>query len=272
MTAAEYQTWKSKNNTTSARRTTSAKGGEMRTITAAVIKGGTGKTTLTAALAQAGAAAGKRILAIDLDPQANLTFILGADQSAAGSYQLLNGAQAAELIQETKQGISVISASPDLATEKTKAGSARRLRETLEPLKKKFDFAFIDTPPQMGELTFNALYAATGLLIPLETDNSSLQGLYQVTDIARQIQQSNAKLRILGAIIARYDPRAKLNRYFKETIEKTCEEQKIPFLPAIRSGIAIREAQALQESLFKYAPTSKPAQDYQKLFEIIKES
>ena len=146
-------------------------------ITAAVIKGGTGKTTTAAALAQAAAAAGKKVLAIDLDPQANLSFFIGADQNAPGSYQLLHGAEAAQLIQDTEQGIQAIAASPDLATERTTPASAKRLQEAIEPVKKDYDLIIIDTPPQMGELTFNALQASTGLIIPLETDNSSLQGL-----------------------------------------------------------------------------------------------
>ena len=180
----------------------------MQIITTAVIKGGTGKTTTAAALAQAAAAAGKRVLAIDLDPQGNLSFALAADQTQPGSYQLLHGAEAAAVTQTTAQGISVISATPDLATEKTAPGSAKRLQAALEPIKKKYDFVFIDTPPQMGELTFNALQAATGLIIPLETDNSSLQGLYQIADIAQQMQSSNPALQITGTILTRYDGRS----------------------------------------------------------------
>ena len=89
----------------------------MQIITAAVIKGGTGKTTTAAALAQAAVQAGKKVLAVDLDPQANLSFFIGADQNAPGSYQLLHGTDAAQLIQTTDQGIDAIAASPDLATE-----------------------------------------------------------------------------------------------------------------------------------------------------------
>lgn len=240
-------------------------------ITAAVIKGGTGKTTTAAALAQAAAAAGKKVLAIDLDPQANLSFFIGADQNAPGSYQLLHGAEAAQLIQDTEQGIQAIAASPDLATERTTPASAKRLQEAIEPVKKDYDLIIIDTPPQMGELTFNALQASTGLIIPLETDNSSLQGLYQITDIAHQMQRSNPTLSIIGVILTRYDARPKLNRYLQEVIAERGQEIGAPFLMGIRPGIAIREAQAMQQSLYQYAPRSKPAQDYKKLYEMIRE-
>ena len=243
----------------------------MQIITVAVIKGGSGKSTTAAALAQAAAKAGKRVLAIDLDPQANLTFFLGADQNSGGSYQLLQGADPAQLIQGTAQGISVISGSPDLATERTKPGSAKRLQDALQAVRKDFDFIFVDTPPQMGELTFNALQAATGLIIPLETDNSSLQGLYQIADIAHQMQNTNPGLRIFGAILTRYDSRPKLNRYLSDIISEKGQEIGAPLLMGIRPGIAIREAQALQLSIYDYAPNSNPAQDYKKLFEVIQE-
>ena len=243
----------------------------MQIITVAIIKGGSGKSTTTAALAQAAAKAGKRVLAIDLDPQANLTFFLGADQNSGGSYQLLQGADPAQLIQGTAQGISVISGSPDLATERTKPGSAKRLQDALQAVRKDFDFIFVDTPPQMGELTFNALQAATGLIIPLETDNSSLQGLYQIADIAHQMQNTNPGLRIFGAILTRYDSRPKLNRYLSDIISEKGQEIGAPLLMGIRPGIAIREAQALQLSIYDYAPNSNPAQDYKKLFEVIQE-
>lgn len=243
----------------------------MKIITMAIIKGGTGKTTTAAALAQAAAYKGKRVLAVDLDPQANFSFALGADQNRPGSYQLLHGAQVADLVQHTTQGIDTITASPDLATEKTGPGSAKRLRAALEPIKGSYDLAFIDTPPQMGELTYNALMASTGLLIPLETDSSSLQGLYQIADIAHQIQRSNPDLKILGTILSRYDNRPNINRYMRDTIAAKGREIGAPLLQAIRAGISVREAQALQLSLFEYAKGSKPARDYMELFKKIME-
>ena len=243
----------------------------MQIITAATIKGGTGKTTTAAALAQAAAAAGKKVLAIDLDPQANFSFFIGADQNAPGSYQLLTGTAPAQLIQQTEQGIEAIAASPDLATIRTTPGSAKRLQDAIEPIKNNYDFVFIDTPPTMGELTYNALQASTGLIIPLETDNSSLQGLYQITDIAHQMQRSNPALSIIGVILTRYDSRPKFNRYLQEVIENTGQEIGAPYLGAIRAGVAIREAQGMQQSLFEYAPRSNPAADYKKIYKMIEQ-
>jgi chromosome partitioning protein len=153
--------------------------------------------------------------------------------------------------------------------ERTTPASGKRLSAALEPLKKGYDLVFVDTPPTIGELLFNALYASTGLLIPLETDNNSLQGLYQIVDLARHIQETNTALEILGTVITRYDPRTKLNRYLRDAIQSEGENIGVPLLAEIRMGIAIREAQAMRLSLYDYAPRSKPAQDYRQLYDKI---
>ena len=240
-------------------------------ITAAVIKGGTGKTSTVAALAQAAHFKKKKVLAVDLDPQANLTAFLAGDDEHAGSLEFLHGAELDETIQTTPQGIDLLSACPDLAAEKTTGGSAKRLERALLPVKEEYDFIFIDTPPQMGELTFNALQCSDGLLIPLEADASSISGLYQVADIAADMKERSAAfLSLYGVILTRYRPRAKINQYIQKEIKAAADDLETPYLGEIRDGIAIREAQTLRKSLFEYAPRSNPAQDYMKLFEQIK--
>lgn len=243
----------------------------MKTIAVAVIKGGTGKTTTAAAIAQAAASKGKRVLAVDLDPQGNLTDFLGADINQPGAYQLLHGHDIAETVQTTAQQIDVVAGAPNLAAEQTKAGSIMRLQSALSPIGRRYDVCVIDTPPNMGEVTFNALQAANGLLIPLETDNSSLQGLYQIVDIAGQMKKSNKRLQILGTILTRYDGRPTINRYLLDTIRDKGQEIGAPFLQTIRAGVAIREAQAMKQSLYDYAPQSKPALDYMALYQQIME-
>lgn len=241
----------------------------MQIITTAIIKGGTGKTATAAALAQAGAADGKKVLAVDLDPQANLTISLAADPNAPGAVQLLKGKPAREVMQYTEQKITVISAHRDLSNEITAPGSANRLRKALKPLENDFDLCIIDTPPTLGELVYNALNATQGLLIPLETDANSLQGLYQIIDIAQQIRQSNPKLTILGVVLTRFDARPKINNYLRDVIAENGKEAGAPLLAVIRSSVAVREAVALQQSLFDYAPKSKPATDYMQLYRLI---
>ena len=242
----------------------------MQIITAAVIKGGTGKTTTCAALAQAAAHANKRVLAIDLDPSANFSLAIGADQTQGGSFEVIElGAAAADFIQETPQGVYAITASPRLATVKTAPASAKRLQMALEPLEKMFDVCIIDTPPTLDELVFNALQAATGLIIPLEADTNSLQGLYQITDIAEQMRRSNPHLRVLGTVLTRFDSRPNINRYLRDVIAEKGAEIGAPLLQTISPAIAVREAVAMQQSLYQYAPNSRPAKEYKRLFEII---
>lgn len=243
----------------------------MQILTVAIQKGGTGKTTTAAALAQAAAYTGKKVLVIDLDPQGNLSFAAGADTSKANagksSFELLHNEPAAGIIQPTKQGFDIIPASWNLATETTGKGSATRLKAAIEPIKKMYDVIIIDTPPTAGELQYNALYASTGLIIPLMADIYCLQSLYQITDTARQIQQTNKKLTIKGFIITQLDARSTIAKQMQENIIIAANKYKIPYLGSIRTGVVIKEAAALQQSLFDYSPKSKPAQDYLTLLE-----
>lgn len=243
----------------------------MRILTIANQKGGTAKSTTAAALAQAAASTGRKVLAIDLDPQGNLSYFLKADTSRAGSYDLLTGKPARSCIQGTAGGLDVIAASWNLSTLKSEQGSARRLQKALQPvyLLGLYDIAVIDTPPTAGELQYNALQAATDLIIPLQADVVGLQGLYQIADTAQQIQQSNPALHIAGIVITRKQGRSTLARQMQERIEAAAEARSIPFMGCIREAVAIREAQTLQSSLYEYAPNSKPAQDYMQLLQTI---
>ena len=241
----------------------------MQILTIANQKGGSGKSTTAAALAQAAAHRGRRVLLADLDPQGNASFFAGADATRPGAFEVLEGLPAAEAIQATAGGLDVIPASWNLQTISSGRGSARRLKAALEPLQGRYDLIIIDTPPTAGELQYNALMAADTLVIPLQADIVGLQGLYQMADTARQIQQSNPALTIRGYILTRSGGRSTLARQMAETIEARAQEMGIPFLMAIREAVAIREAQTLQRSLYEYAPRSKPAADYMDLFTLL---
>ncbi len=238
----------------------------MEVLTVAIQKGGTGKTTTAAILAQAAAYKGKNVLAIDLDPQGNLSYATGADTTKGSSYDLLNGTPAPELIQTTGQGFDVIPAAWSLSTEKTAPGSATRLKKALETVTG-YDLIIIDTPPTASELQYNALYAATGLIIPLLADIYSLQSLYQIIDTAEQIRRTNRHLEIKGFIITQLDNRSTISKSMQEQLIIAANKRNIKYLGSIRSGVMVREAAALQQSLFEYAPRSKPAQDYLALLE-----
>lgn len=242
----------------------------MKIVAIANQKGGTGKTTTAIALTQAAASCGKKTLVIDLDAQANATFFLAGSTAGGNSLDLLNGKPAAELIQTTPSGIDLISASWGLFGESSGKGSARRLSAALEPIKGKYDLIVIDTPPTPGELQFNALQSATDLIIPLQADIASLQGLYLIADTAKQIQQSNPGLRITGYILTRHNARSTLVKQMADAIANKASELDIPFLGAIREAVAIKEAQTLQQSLYEYAPKSKPAEDYMAIYNSLK--
>lgn len=241
----------------------------MRTITVAFQKGGIGKSTTAAALAQAAAAKGYRVLAIDADPQGNLSYSLGT-AGGAGTLELIEGtAAAAELIQNTEQGIDAIPANWNLAAVQSSPGSARRLRQALEPVKGNYDFCFIDTPTAAGELQFNALLAADGLIMPMQADAYNLQTLYQMADTITGIKKGNPALKVLGFVLTQYNDRTTIARQMKDTIMEEAGGMGIPYLGTIRKAVAVEEAAALQTSLFEYAPNSKPASDYMRLFESI---
>lgn len=243
----------------------------MKILAVAIQKGGTGKTTTAACIAQAAAHHGKRVLAIDLDPQGNLSFALGEDISMdhGNSYNLLSGMPPEEQIQNTAQGIDLIPACGDLATASSGRGSARRLQDAIRPLVSIYDLIVIDTPPTAGELQYNALQAATGLVIPMQADIYNLQSLYQITDTARLIQKSNPALKILGCVITQCDTRSTIARQMQQAITDQAKTIGVPSLGTIRTGVVVKEAAALQQSLFEYAPKSNPAADYLSLYDTV---
>lgn len=228
-------------------------------------KGGTGKTTTAATLAQAAAYKGKNTLAIDMDPQANLTMALAADPNRAGVYEILHGMPAAAAIQTSPQGMDILTASPQLQTEKTAQGSARRLQEALQSISAEYDYIFIDTPATPGELQYNALQAADKLIMPLQADAYNLQSLYQTINTAEQIRATNKDLTLAGVIFTAYDRRPTVTRQMRDIITAKAAERGAPCLGDVRKAVVIAEAAACRESLYKYAPKSNPAQDYLKI-------
>ena len=236
----------------------------MQIITIAVIKGGTGKTATCASLAQCAAHEGKKVLCVDLDPQATLTNMLGADRTMPGAYSLLNGAFILDTIQPTKQSIDVICGSPALAADKGK--SIYRLSSALELIQKHYDLIFIDTPPSFCGLTYEALQAATGLIVALNADQSSIQGQSYILDLAKEQRRTNKKLKVLGAVITQYDKRPKIARYFHDKIAEQGKALKCPLLGDVSRSVSYLEACALHRNLYDYAPKSKPALEYKAIY------
>ena len=235
----------------------------MQIVTCAVIKGGTGKTATIATFAQCARSEGKKVLCVDLDPQATLTNMLGADRTAPGAYDLLKGAPIQHTIQPTKQQIDVVAGAPGLTAYKF---NSYMLKSALEPIKKAYDFIFIDTPPYFCGLTYEALNAATGLIIAMQADGGSMQGQAYILELARNAKKDNKKLKVLGCILTLYDKRPNISKYMREQIQKQSQALNCPYLGEVSRSVSYLEANALHRNLYDYAPKSKPAQEYKAIY------
>lgn len=240
-------------------------------------KGGVGKSTTAAALGAGLTLRGYRVLHIDLDAQGNLTFCMGAGAAALSSLEVLTGtATAQEAIRHTAQG-DIIPASPALAGADaliTATGKEYRLREALEPLHDLYDYIVIDTPPALGILTVNALTACTGAIIPSQADVFSLQGIAMLGQTISTVRKyCNRDLKVKGIVLTRYNSRAVLSRDMADLIDQTAQQlQTRLYHTKIRECTALKEAQAVQDNIFAYAPKSNAAADYRDLVaEIIEE-
>ena len=239
----------------------------MKTLAILNQKGGVGKTTTALALWAGLTLQGKKVLAVDLDPQGNLSFTAAADTSGRTAFGvLLKETAAADAIQHTTQG-ALIPSSPELAGADmtiTRTGKEYRLKEALEPVAGAYDYAVIDTPPALGILTVNALAAADYAIIPAMAEVFSLQGVGQLADTINPVRTyCNPSLEIAGILLTRYSPRTVLARDVADMAEVLAEKLSTHvFRTRIRDGVAVREAQMRQENLFTYAPKSGPALDY----------
>ena len=233
-------------------------------------KGGVAKTATAQAIATGAAKIGRRSLAIDADPQANLSFSMGGNSADKGLYELMTGAATpGQIIQTTAQG-DIITASSSLALPFTGKDPGKLLAKALQPIKKRYDVITIDCPPALNILLVNALIAADVVIIPLTADMYALQGLYQLKQSIQDAQKLNTGLKIGGVVFTRHNTRTILARDLTDVITDKCGELDIPvYKTTIREGVAVREAQTQRMSIFDYAPKSKPAKDYMQLIKEI---
>lgn len=232
-------------------------------------KGGVGKSTTAAAIWAGLNKRGYKALAVELDAQGNLAYIArannGRGQLTALSV-LTREATAEEAIQHTETG-DIIAANKELAGADafiTSTGKEYRLKEALDSLKACYDYIIIDTPPTLGILTINALTAADSVIIPVQADIFSLQGIDQLMETISPVKQyCNPGLSIAGIVIDRYDPRTILTRELTEYLNSLASKigTKV-FNSKIREAITVKEAQLRQENIFDYAPKSKVTADY----------
>ncbi len=242
----------------------------MQVIAIVVQKGGSAKTTTAATLAQAAAYKGLRVLAIDMDSQSNLSYALAADNKECDTLAFLDGAPADDVIQTTEQGIDIIASNMTLATIGSGRGTARRLAAALAPIREEYDLVLIDTPSRPGELVYNALQAATGVIIPCCADAYNMQSVYQTDLLIDGIRRSNPELSRTGLLLTRYTTRARdFAQQVREMIQRQAAEIGAEYLGEVREGSAITKAAFMRRSLYEYNKRSNPARDYLRVLDTI---
>jgi len=227
-------------------------------------KGGVGKTTSTINIGAGLNSLGKRVLLIDLDPQANLSQSLGIREPEINIYGAIRGDYEMKPL-EISKGFDIVPSTLDLSGAEvemsTEPGREYILKELLDPLKPLYDYILIDSPPSLGLLTINAFTASDEIYIPLQAQYLALQGLAKLVEVIDKIQKRlNKGLKVGGVFITQYDSRKVLNRDVVTTIEGHFKDKV--FNTKIRENIALAEAPSMGLDIFRYNPKSYGAEDY----------
>jgi len=227
-------------------------------------KGGVGKTTSAINIGAGLVELGKRVLLIDLDPQANLSVSLGIPRQKITIYESMRGDSGLEPY-TAKENMDIVTSSLDLSGAEmeliNEAGREYVLRELIEPVSHDYDYVIIDCPPSLGLLTLNALTCSDYVMIPLQTEFLALQGLAKIQQVVDKVRfRLNKKLQIGGVIPTMYDARKVLNRDVLGTIQKYFGDKV--FKTCIRDNVNLAEAPAAQKDIFGYAKNSPGAEDY----------
>lgn len=240
-------------------------------LTVCAQKGGTSKTTTASCLAQAFAHLGRKALLVDTDAQGSASLIYGAEPSP-GLYGVMTGQASAEQVVQHREAGDILPSSVELDRLDMTAPGRRRdfmLSDAIKPLVELYDDVVIDTAPGMGTLLIQALTAADKVLVPLQADSQSLQGLHKIAETIHSVMEANnPRLQVAGIVMTRYDGRTRLSKQFDALMGEQCQHMGLRLADThIRASVAVQEAQALRRSLYEYAPNSNPAQDYLSLIE-----
>jgi len=241
-----------------------------RVIAVANQKGGVAKTTTVASLGTALAELGQRVLLVDLDPQACLTFSLGIDPEdleLSIHHVLTKGVSPSEVMATTEDGVDLLPATIELARAEadllTRTGREYVIRTVIEDLDD-YDWILLDCPPSLGVLTVAALTAATGVLIPLQCETLSHRGVGQLLDTVHDVRRfTNRELEVWGVLPTLYDGRTNHARAVLETIAETYDLDVIE--PPIPKSIRFAEAPAAGRSILTTARSNKGSVAYREV-------
>lgn len=235
-------------------------------------KGGVGKTTTTVNIAASLAAAEKRVLLIDSDPQGNSTSGMGIDRTTltGSTYDLFTGKRPFEEIKKTSHfsWLDVVPAGIDLVGVEVELiqtiSRERVLKRALEDVKSSYDYVLIDCPPSLGLLTINALTAADTVLIPVQTEYYALEGLSALMNTIKLIKQDlNPGLGIEGVLLTMYDSRNNLAEQVAQEVRKHFGSKV--FSTVIHRNVALSEAPSHGKPVLLYDIRSRGAQSYLEL-------
>lgn len=234
-------------------------------------KGGVGKTTTAINLAAA-LATHRRVLLVDLDPQANATSGVGVGRFDHSIYDVLMGdvsARSAVRLTST-ENLSVLPASPDLAGAAVEldAGpeSIGLLSRALIGVRPRFEFIVLDAPPSIGALTLNALGASDHLILPVQTEYYALEGIAGMMDTVERASASiNSSLSVLGILLTMFDARTNLSKQVEDNVREHFGE--LVFDTVVPRNVRLAEAPSHGQPIFRYAPASQGAIAYAALAE-----
>ncbi len=242
-------------------------------------KGGVGKTTTTINLGAYLAYYGKKVLLVDIDPQANATSSLGINKYDihSGSYEALLGNReiVEHIFRNPRLKLSILPASPDLAGAEVELvnelGRENRLKQALTPLKAIYDYILIDCPPSLGLLTLNGLVAAEdGIIVPVQCEYLPLEGLGQLISTIDRVKKAVApNLDVRGVVLTMFDSRTNLANDVVEEVKKHFPNKVLKSI--IPRSVRLAEAPSYGVPISIYAPNSSGAKAYKKLaVELIK--